>query len=262
MHTETPFYAFTTAIADNASAEYAFLSAFLPPMTPLSALSRTFSTIFAPVFDIGLSFTKNLIGDTMDCIGILLCIRITQQQAFALQRQKCPVADGWINGTNMLLWPKFQNSLDAHIDSVKRMTEAVSSAPRATLSLTSNKSDSTINSIAPHLITQRYGQLVHGILTLTQIPFKTTGMHISAMTDDSTPLGSDSEPVGRSLDRLRSEVELFLYKIASTLGQGRSNRFLANNFSLVMTIIADTKGRLAHEQHQWFKDKLEEVGGI
>ena len=161
----------------------------------------------------------------------------------------------------MLLWPKFQNAMDIHVESVKRMTENTSSSLRASTSLVSSKGDGTVN-ISPHPISQRYAQLVHGILTLSNIPLRPTDAQKGPMTDDSAILGSDVEPVGQSLDRLRNEVDLFLRKIAGAVGPSRKNRFLANNYSLIMTIIGDTKGKLAHEQQQWLRDKLEETSGL
>ena len=69
------------------------------------------------------------------------------------------------------------------------------------------------------------------------------------------------EPVGRSLERLRNEVDVFLNRAARGLNQGRKERFLGNNYSLILTIIGDTGGTLAREQRQWFEDKRDSVGG-
>ncbi|KAL9104000.1 MAG: hypothetical protein Q9163_001020 [Psora crenata] len=256
-YTETPFHAFSTALIDNASTEYNFLTTFFPATTKFPSLSRTFNNIFSPTFEMGLLFTKQLIENTYDCLGLLLCVRITQHHAFLLQRRKCPVADSWINGTNMLLWPRFQVGMDAHIESVKRATTTLSSSSRATLSITSTKAVDAKGSTAPHPLTQRFGQLLQGILALSNNDPTNT----KASTVERAATSSGIEPIGRSLERLRSEVEAFLTKAAKGSSQGRKERFLGNNYSLILTIIGDTGGSLAREQRSWFEDRRDSLGG-
>lgn len=258
---ETPFHAFSAALTDNASAEYAFLTSFFPNSMGFPAISRTFNHIFSSTFELGHSFTKQLIENSYDCLGLLLCVRMTQHHAFSLQRRKCPVADGWINGTNMLLWPRFQVGMDAQIESIKKATMATSSGSRATLSLAGGKSDDGKGSTAPHSLTQRFAQLLQGILALSNNDVAATQGFTSASAAEPAGKSSDSEPVGRSLDRLRNEVEAFLAKLAKGLNQGRRDRFFANNYSLILTIIGDTGGSLAREQREWFEEKKESVGG-
>ena len=250
-YVEAPFHAFNTALIDNASFEYSFLTAFFPNVT-FQTLSQHFNSIFSPIFALGNSFTKQLIESSYDCLGILLCVRLNQHLAFELQRRKCPVADGYINGTNMLLWPRFQVAMDMHAESVRKSTAALSSGARATLSLTGSTADSK-GSTAPHVLTQRFGQFLQGILALS------SNESITSSTGEAQT--SDIEPVARSLERLRGEVDLFLIKAAKGLAQGRRERFLANNYSLVLTIIRDTGGGLANEMREWFEQLKDGVGG-
>ena len=250
-HLEAPFHAFNTALIDNASFEYSFLTTFFPDMS-FQTLSQYFSSIFSPTFALGHALTKQLIENTFDCLGILLSVRLNQHLAFQLQRRKCPVVDNYINGTNMLLWPRFQVAMDMHVESVRRSTAALSGGARATLSLTASTIDSK-GSTAPHVLTQRFGQFLQAILSLSSSEVSLTG------TGES--MSSDSEPVIRSLERLRSEVQGFLIKAAKTLAQGRRERFLGNNYSLVLTIIGDTRGGLANDMREWFEQLREGVGG-
>ena len=244
---ETPFDAYNTALIDNASFEYSFLTTFFTNLS-FHAVSQHFSAIFAPTFALGNAFTKYLIDPTYDCLGILLCVRLNQHFAFELQRRKCPAVDGYINGTNMLLWPRFQLAMDAHVESVRRSTSSLSGGSRATLSLTNSTSDNK-GSTAPHVLTQRFGQFLQGILALG------SNENISSVTGEAAP--SDSEPVGRSLERLRGEFEAFLMKASKGLAQGRRARFLGNNYSLVLTIVGDTSGGLAKEVKEWFEQAKE-----
>ncbi|KAL6719841.1 Vacuolar protein sorting-associated protein 52 [Lecanora helva] len=250
-NSEAPFHAFNIALVDNASFEYSFLTTFFSNVS-FQTLSQYFNSIFSSTFSLGHSFTKQLIEDSYDCLGILLSVRLNQHLAFKLQRRKCPAMDSYINGTNMLLWPRFQLAMDMHVESVRRSTTALSGGARATLSLTGSGADNK-GSTAPHVLTQRFGQFLQAILALSN---SDTSLSI---TGEGT--SSDSEPVIRSLQRLRGEVEGFLTKAAKSLPQGKRERYLGNNYSLVLTIIGDTGGGLAKDMRERFEQLREDVGG-
>jgi vacuolar protein sorting-associated protein 52 len=224
---EVPFRNFNLALIDNASAEYNFLASFFTPAISLAAVSKNFHYIFEPTFELGQTLSKSLIGDTFDALGVLLCIRLNQHFAFELQRRRIPTLDGDVNATNMLLWPRLQVIMDRHCESVKQLANVAKT--------TRSAADQAKLSAAPHVVTQRFGQLLQGFLTL------------------STESGDD-EPVASSLTRLRSEVESFLTRNSQSFGDKRkSQRFLYNNFSLILTIIGDIDGKLAAEQQKHFE---------
>jgi hypothetical protein len=226
---EFPFRNVNLALIDNASAEYFFLTSFFAPARPHSSISRYFNYIFEPTFALVRNHTTSLIATSVDCLGILICVRLNQHFAFELQRRKIPVVDGYINGTSMLLWPRFQQIMDLHCDSVRRATSSLSS------SIPSSKSEQAKQSAAPHFLTQRFGQFLEGIVAL------------------SAEAGDD-EPVATSLGRLRSEVEAFLTKMSKSIAESRKReRFLFNNYSLVLTILGDLEGKLAGEQRAHFE---------
>ncbi|KAJ4300465.1 Vacuolar protein sorting-associated protein 52 [Collariella sp. IMI 366227] len=238
---EVPFRNFNLALIDNATAEYTFLASFFSPSLSFAAISRHFNYIFDPTFSLGQTLTKHLVADTYDGLGALLCVRLNQHFAFELQRRRVPAADGYINGTSMALWPRLQSIMDAHCDSVRALTAALpTKAPSA----------ATIKaaSAAPHVVTQRFGQLLQGILSL------------------SADAGGDDEPVVASLRRLRNEVEMFLTKASQAsfgADKRKRERFLYNNYSLVLTIISDVSGKLAVEQQEHFealKTSYQEAG--
>lgn len=225
---EFPFRNFNLALIDNASAEYSFLTVFFSPSLSYAAISRHFNYIFEPTFALGQSLTKSLVNDTYDCLGLLLAVRLNQHFAFSLQRRKIPAVDGYINGTSMLLWPRFQVVMDQHCESVRSVTNNISTRKPSA-------SEQAKQSAAPHFMTQRFGQFMQGILSL------------------STEAGDD-EPVSTSLTRLRSEIEAFLTKTSKVIGDSRKKeRFLYNNYSLILTIIGDLEGKLATEQQEHFE---------
>lgn len=232
---EVPFRNFNLALIDNATAEYTFLASFFAPALSYSQISKNFNYIFEPTFEVGRVLSRTLVSETFDALGLLLCIRLNQHFAFDLQRRKVPAVDGYINGTNMLLWPRLQVIMDRHCESVRLLTNA---AP-AKLA----RADQLKLSAAPHMVTQRFGQLLQSFLAL------------------STEAGDD-EPVVASLRRLRSEVEAFLTRHSQTHGDTRkSERFLYNNYSLILTIIGDETGKLAQEQQEHFEELKQKYQG-
>ncbi|KAL7627372.1 Vacuolar protein sorting-associated protein 52 [Parahypoxylon ruwenzoriense] len=234
---EVPFRNFNLALIDNATAEYTFLASFFSPALSYSTISRHFTYIFDPTFHLGHALTKSLVTDTYDAIGVLLAVRLNQRFQFELQRRKIPSADGYLNGTAMLLWPRLQFIMNAHCESVRALTSALPTRPP------SSKTEQSKLSAAPHVATQRFGQLLHGILALSS-------------SSGPEPGGSDDEPVATSSRRLRSEMEAFLtrYSVAFGNDKRKRERFLYNNYSLILTIISDVQhGKLATEEQAHFE---------
>ena len=225
---EVPFRSFNLALIDNACFEYTFLSTYFSPSQNYHNVSRTFNSIFEPTLAIGQAVTKSLVETTTDTLGILLCVRLNQHFAFELQRRKVPTVEGYINATNMLLWPRFQQVLDMHCSSLQKLTSSLPNRPSAGAALLSSGSQNA-NSTAPTTLTQKFANLLQGILTL------------------SSEAGDD-EPVSVSVGRLRSEYEAYLTRLSKSISDARKReRFLCNNYSLVCTILADVDGKLGEE---------------
>jgi hypothetical protein len=225
---EVPFRSFNLALVDNACFEYTFISTYFAPSQNFHAISRTFNSIFEPTLAVGQAVTKSLVEATTDTLGILLCVRLNQHFAFELQRRKVPTVEGYINATNMLLWPRFQQVLDMHCTSLQKITTSLPGRPSTGAALLSSNS-STATSTAPTPLTQKFSNLLQGILAL------------------SSEAGDD-EPVSVSVGRLRSEYEAYLTKLSKGISDARKReRFLCNNYSLVCTILADVEGKLGEE---------------
>lgn len=105
-----------------------------------------------------------------------------------------------------------------HCESLKRMVSGSGRSAVSAFSLAGG--DDSRQSSAPHFLTQRFGQLLHGILAL------------------SSEAGDD-EPVSNSLARLTAEFDSFLTRLSRVSGDAKSReRFLFNNYSLILTIIS------------------------
>ncbi|KIW26084.1 uncharacterized protein PV07_09212 [Cladophialophora immunda] len=240
---EVPFRNFNQALIDNVSAEYSVITELFSTST-YHQISRRVVEIFEPTFTMGHSLTKSLVENTNDCLGVLLCVRLNQHFAFELQRRKVPVADSYINYTNILLWPRFQIVMDAHCESLRKVPAPTTGSRGAAAAFSlvgGGSSDASKASVAPHAITQRFGQFLQGILLL------------------SAEAGDD-EPVSNSLARLRTEYESLMGKLAKGAGDASKRaKFLYNNYSLVLTIVSDTRGKLAEEQKEHFSSLVREM---
>lgn len=237
---EVPFRNFNQALIDNVCAEYSVVTELFSSST-FHQISRRVNEIFEPTYSMGHNLTKQLVENTNDCLGVLLCVRLNQHFAFQLQRRKVPVADSYINYTNILLWPRFQMVMDSHFESLKKVPVSGNRGSAAAFSLVGGGGGGGSASLAPHAITQRFGQILQGILAL------------------SAEAGDD-EPVSNSLGRLRAEYEALLGKLAKAAGEAsKRSKFLSNNYSLVLTIISDTKGKLAEEQKEHFGSLVREL---
>ncbi len=234
---EVPFRAFNMVLVDNACWEYSVLSSFIGSAhrQPQALISRTFTQIFEPTFGIGQTLTKSLIDSNFDALGVLLCVRLTQYFAFSLQRRRVPVVDGYINSTSMILWPRLQQLIDHHCESVRQVTSQLPSRPAASSLLGSGPS-SAGQSAAPHPLTQRFAQFAASVATL------------------SAEAGDD-EPLARSLGRLRADFGACLLKLSRGIGDSRRReRFLDNNYALVITVLDGIEGKLAEEMRNHFKE--------
>jgi hypothetical protein len=231
---EAPFRSFNLALIDNACFEYTFISTFFAPSQNYHAISKTFATIFEPTLTVAQALTKSLVTTTTDTLGILLCVRLNQHFAFELQRRKVPTMENYINATNMLLWPRYQQVLDMHCTALQKLTSSLPSRPTTGAALLSSNSQNAA-STAPTPLTQKFANLIQGILAL------------------SSEAGDD-EPVSVSVGRLRSEYEAYLTKMSKGISDARKKeRFLCNNYSLVCTILADVEGRLGEDVRAGFE---------
>jgi vacuolar protein sorting-associated protein 52 len=239
---ETPFLNLNLALLDNATSEYTTCQSLFPTST-YQSLSRTVLTILEPTLSLAQTFTSTLIANTTDSIGILLCIRLNQKLAFELQRRKLPILDNYINYTNILLWPRLQQTMDLHTESLKKVSlPNTGRAAALSLSLITNTPSSS-DSLAPHPITQRFATFLTSLLA-------------------SSTSASADEPLSNSLIRLRNEYESLMTKLSKSAGdKAKQARFLANNYSLVLTILGDVSGKLAEDMRGHFEGLVRESNG-
>jgi len=212
---ETLFKSLNRLLLDNASSEYVFTyDFFVSPKNrthkpghkgaggPAMA-SAIFEETFRPTSSIIMTIAKEYTESTFDAIGLLICIRLNQQHGLIMSHRRIPCLDDYINAMNLLLWPRFQNIMDLHVDSVKK-----ASASRCL----PNKD------VHPHYMIRRYAEFASSILFLNQ--------------------GYDDALLLNSLARLRAEVENLLKRMSLEFTDKKKRLiFLINNYDMVSSIL-------------------------
>ncbi|KAJ3165680.1 hypothetical protein HDU88_003873 [Geranomyces variabilis] len=225
------FKSISRLLMDNASSEYLFAMDFFAPARGKNARiqkdgmsgAATFFEVFDPTLKIIQAFNKQSIDASFDAVGILLCIRLNNQNIRIMQARRIPCLESFSNATNMLLWPKFQAIMDLHIDSLKR------AVPRVLL---------PSKDVHPHYVTRRYAEFSASILTLNQ--------------------GYDDALLANSLFRLRTEVEHLLMRMSGEFGDSKSRLvFLINNLDLVVAVLSEHSAASFDQEKAHFNTNLE-----
>ncbi|PVZ98800.1 hypothetical protein BB558_005191, partial [Smittium angustum] len=215
LQMEQIFYNLNLAIVDNATAEFEFImDFFVSPRIYLMQRSITtrpetemasmiFSHIFEPVIDIGTSLTKSYQETSFDTVGILLCIRSIPNFLSVLQKRQVPTLDSYFNSLNLILWPKFQQLMDLHINRINKIS----------LKKLSGRKFDTF----PHLATRQYSELTSTIIRMN--------------------MDFDASVLSTGLVRIRAHIDNFLKKQSLQAPDNQAALvFLINNYDLILMI--------------------------
>ncbi|KAJ3035124.1 Vacuolar protein sorting-associated protein 52 [Rhizophlyctis rosea] len=227
---EAIFKSVNRLMMDNASSEYIFsLEFFSPPKAKAARVASAdnatlaFNDVFDGTLKLISSTTKQYVEQSFDAVGILLCIRINNQNIRIMQKRRIPGLESFMMAINMLLWPRFQAIMDLHVDSVKKAT------PRNLLGS---------KDVHPHYITRRYAEFAASILTLNQ--------------------GYDDALLNNSLLRVRAEVEGLLVRMSAEFSDKKSRLiFLINNYDLITTIFSEYNAAVFESEKAYFNEALE-----
>ncbi|KAI9004736.1 Sac2 family-domain-containing protein [Gaertneriomyces semiglobifer] len=228
---EAIFKSISRLLMDNACSEYLFaLEFFVAPRQKHGRLPKEVSwgaSVFNDIFDSTLKLlqahSKQYIDASFDAVGILLCIRLNNQNIRIMQKRRVPCLESYTNATNMMLWPRFQAIMDMHVESLKK------ASPRALL---------PTKDIHPHYITRRYGEFAASILALNH--------------------GYDDALLTNSLQRLRMEVEHLLMRMSGEFTAKKSRlAFLINNYDLVVSLLSEQSMPSFDQERRHFNEILD-----
>jgi hypothetical protein len=153
---EAIFKAITRLVLDNASSEYIFNFEFFGKSNQADLIetsANAFSGVFEATFKLIEQNIKQHTALTFDAVGILICIRLNNQNLRIMQKRRIPGLDTFINSINIMLWPRFQTIIDLHIKSLKECS---------IYKLFPNKETH------PHYVVRRYAEFSASILALNQ----------------------------------------------------------------------------------------------
>lgn len=172
-----------------------------------SETEAVFSQIFGDTVALVRTHTQAMIESSFDAVGLLLCIGVNNLNLLKMQKRRIPRFDNYLNGLNMMLWPRFQAIIDLHIESLKKVD-----ASRLMASIK--------DSGHPIFITRRYAEFAASILFLS-----THGFNEALLVT--------------SLNRLRAELEALLFRLSGELATRKLRTiFFINNYDLVTSILS------------------------
>ncbi|OZJ04550.1 hypothetical protein BZG36_02697 [Bifiguratus adelaidae] len=216
---EQLFRSFNLTLIDNASSEYLFLYEFFAKRDEKSTADLAkdiFQEIFASTEKLGYQLLKQYVDNTLDAIGILLCIRINTTLAMELQRRRVPTLENYTNSLNMLLWPRFTHIIDLNVESMRKLAQSKQILQGS-------------NEIHAHSITRRYAEFLASIFTLNE--------------------DHDDQILNNSVNRLRTEFDQLLSKMSKEIA-GDKNRlvFLINNYDLIISVLSEIRIRATESE--------------
>ncbi len=226
---EVPFRSFNLALVDNATAEYTFLAASSAPALSPGTISRHFTYIFDPTFTVGRGLTRTLTAATYDGLGLLLCIRLNQHFAFELQRRRVPA--------RRRLHQRHQHA--ALAAAAGRHGPPVRERPR------------------PDRRPARPARAPAAAAAVGRPPRRHPALRPAAPRRPSPQRRrrrrrGPSSPASAPTQRNRGLPDPLQPGLVRQ-GPQKRERFLYNNYSLILTIISDGDGKLAVEQQEHFE---------
>jgi len=243
---ESIFKSINRLLMDNAASEFIFIKDFFFPenkINPTSAkqketvkkiiarqkkkaqdtinlINEIINTIFEPTTKIITKSIKQSIDVSNDSTAILMCIRLNTLHEMICQKRGISEISRYFQSLNMILWPRFQLIINNHIENLKKIDP--------------EKVDSGNNPL-PHQITRKYAEYTTAILTLNN--------------------GFDDTLLLNNLKRLRSELEILLFKISAIYKQRKQQIiFLLNNYNLIVVTLKENLKPNFQEEMDYFSE--------
>lgn len=215
---ESLFRSLHFALMDNCSREYLFLVDFF--MVSGTAALDLFNAIMGKTLTFFLKQMDEHVKECFDSIGIFLSMHIAYRYRAIMQKRNVPALDRYWETLLFVLWPKFEHVIELNIHSVRDVD------PQK-LGHIDNR---------PHYITRRYAEFSAAILGINQ-----------SFPDDR---------VERLLERLQTEVENFILKMAAEFPQRKEQLiFLINNYDMLLGVLMERTTEDSKESES-FKELL------
>ena len=190
---EVLFRSISALVADTATTEYLFDIAFF-------GKEEVFHNVFTKATEVIVSMLGDYLSSSWDCIGILLCARISHMQQEIMARRSVPALENFLNCVRLMLWPRFAMVLNKHLESLAELD------PR------------TLAALDEHAlyITRRFAEFVAAIIEVNH----------------------GYKDLSLQLQRMTRSMEGFLLRASQALPDpSLAVVFLINNYDLILTIL-------------------------
>ena len=192
--------------------------------------------VFVNVFQKTFSFFKeqidNFIFLTNDPLAILIIIRCINTDMSVLTSQHIHVLDSLFDGLTLMLWPKFKQLFDAHVESITKVPDAlvVPTTPKKPAGRGQPvPAASSTDASGGHYVCTRYADFAVSILTLNRV--------------------QQDDILTSNLRRMRQEVEKLLSRSAAKLSGKQAVVYLIHQYHALLKILQSTGFESEDSQH-------------
>jgi len=201
-------------LMDTATSEYLFCADFW------STDQAIFRELFAGAIAAVEEQLQSSVTGCNDCVGLMLMIRVAHEHQLVMTRRRVPSLDTYFDKVNLLLWPRFKQVLDAHMQSLTALGNERS------VGLGGAATSASEQQALP--MAKRYAELTAAVLAL-KADF------------------ADAQ-LEHNMERLRLAMVDKLGKLAANLAGGprAQGAFLINNYNSILTVLREAAEGVAH----------------
>ncbi|KAF8192463.1 vacuolar sorting protein [Pholiota molesta] len=91
-----------------------------------AALDAIWKQVMDPVMEYCTAFVRSTLDPMPQAIPLLTMIRVAEDIVAEIQKRHCPLAETYVFGLSLQMWPVFQKVMTEHIDSVRKLAEGTS----------------------------------------------------------------------------------------------------------------------------------------
>jgi len=204
FHQEVIFWSTNRLLMDTATSEYIFVQRFFNE-------SSLFKLIFQKTIELFTTTIQEHMLNTYDIVGLLVMIRVLQENQNEMIRRKVPCLDSFFHRVFMDSYSKFKKLVDLQLHSVKALCEKVENPSPGDNTQTSASAGS------PHYAVVRYAMFVTAILVLNR--------------------GYKDQHITSCLKRFRDEMLKLINAIAKTKDRKMGMVFLINNYDIILSTL-------------------------
>eukprot|EP00958_Prasinococcus_capsulatus_P017996 scaffold2075_cov444-Prasinococcus_capsulatus_cf.AAC.4 len=199
---EELFRSVNKLLLDTATSEYLFCNDFFGD-------DLAFRDLFAGPLGVVEESLQSVLPNFHDAIGLLLMIRMTFHNQVIMSRRRIPCLDAYLDQINMMIWPRFKQVFDMHVESVRNVDEHTLVSDRGS------------GGLHPHYVTRRYAEFA------------------TSMTILNADYGDGQ--LEQNMQRLRTAMDELLRRMMRMFkSRKRQTVFIVNNYDLIVSVMRES----------------------